>query len=300
MKKKPTVTIGIPAYNEEANIGKLLKALIKQKVKTSQLERILIISDGSSDDTVKCASLIKDGRIEVVDRKKRLGGRQTKNEILQRSTSDILVILDADVLPSNTNFVEEISKPIIEKRASLVGADTIPLPAKGFVERTMAEGHLIKKRMYRRINQADNVYLCHGRARAFSKDLYKKICFPDDCPEDAYSYLYAKYYGHKFIYSIKANVFFRTASSLEDKGSQSKRFLTEIINLKRYFPENFIRGEFKLPLNVIFTTFLFFFLRKPATTFFYLIWIIYLHLNRDKTKKISGKWQIATSSKSLQ
>ena len=42
--KSLAVTIGIPAYNEEANIAFLLEDILKQRQETFQLKKILVIS----------------------------------------------------------------------------------------------------------------------------------------------------------------------------------------------------------------------------------------------------------------
>ena len=49
--KKLTVTIGIPAYNEEKNIGRLLRALLRQKTNGLSIKKIIVISDASTDKT---------------------------------------------------------------------------------------------------------------------------------------------------------------------------------------------------------------------------------------------------------
>jgi glycosyltransferase involved in cell wall biosynthesis len=48
MKKNMTVTIGIPAYNEAANITSLLMALLAQNTPNFKLESIIVASDGST------------------------------------------------------------------------------------------------------------------------------------------------------------------------------------------------------------------------------------------------------------
>ena len=51
--QKPTIEIGIPALNEEANIGYLIESLLKQDKSGYELKRILVSSDGSTDRTVE-------------------------------------------------------------------------------------------------------------------------------------------------------------------------------------------------------------------------------------------------------
>ena len=51
MNKKPTVTIGIPAHNEEANIANMLNSVISQEQKSFFLEKIIVALDGCTDNT---------------------------------------------------------------------------------------------------------------------------------------------------------------------------------------------------------------------------------------------------------
>ena len=55
MEKLPTVTIATIACNEEANIKKFLESVLDQKEKGFKISTILVISDGSTDHTVKIA-----------------------------------------------------------------------------------------------------------------------------------------------------------------------------------------------------------------------------------------------------
>ena len=63
------------------------------------LEKVIVVSDGSTDGTVSAAQSIADTRIEVINRKEREGKAIRQNEICQMAESDVLVILDADTLP---------------------------------------------------------------------------------------------------------------------------------------------------------------------------------------------------------
>ena len=51
--KKPKVAIVIPAYNEAAVIGDVIKS-VKQKIKKENFEiKIVVVDDGSTDETAK-------------------------------------------------------------------------------------------------------------------------------------------------------------------------------------------------------------------------------------------------------
>ena len=80
IKEKVSVTIGIPAYNEEANIGHLLKSLIKQKEEDFKIDKIIVSSDGSTDRTIEIVKSFKDSRIKLLDNKKRRGQASRQNQ----------------------------------------------------------------------------------------------------------------------------------------------------------------------------------------------------------------------------
>jgi len=198
--KKPTISIGIPAYNEEANIKNLLLNLLDQKANNFVLKEIIVNSDGSTDDTVKIGKSVKDKRIKIISHSRRYGVNKAQNEITRHATGDILVMINADVLPKDFHFLSNLIKPLLkDKNVGIVGANTISLPSRNLLERILANSHEMKQFLYSRISNADNVFLCHGRARALSKELYKQLVWPSDCPEDGYSYFFCKQKGFKFL-----------------------------------------------------------------------------------------------------
>ena len=74
---KPSVSIGIPAYNEEANIQYLLHALLPIDRHIKLLE-IIIVSDGSTVRLSKSKSS-QDRRIHIVVQRNRKGIVHSEN-----------------------------------------------------------------------------------------------------------------------------------------------------------------------------------------------------------------------------
>ncbi len=298
--KKLTVTIGIPAYNEEANIKYLLKSLLAQKIKRATLLEIVVVSDGSTDDTVLTAKTIADNRVKVINRKQRYGVLKTQNEIVGLSRSDILVLLDADVLPANNYFIEEIIKPIIkDKSIGLVGADTASIKPKTFFERLISDSHQFKTDVYKKIRNKNNIYLCHGRARAFSKNLYSIIRWPDLPPEDAYSYLFCISKGFKFLFAPKAKIIFRSPATFKDHMRQSIRFFIGRNQMEKYFPADFVRKQYQIPASIFWLTFAEHLIKNPVTLSAYLLIFSYIRIIslRKSVQKVA--WDVSASSKRI-
>ena len=101
--------IGIPALNEEANIGILIDSLLKQKQEGFSLCKIVIASDGSTDDTSQVArGLIEkypDLSLTLVEQENR-GLPAARNTGIAVSKGEFWLPLDADDRIAPT-FVEK-------------------------------------------------------------------------------------------------------------------------------------------------------------------------------------------------
>src|SRR3989344_8272149 len=93
--KTPTATLSISAHNEGRNVLIFLRSVLEQVEIGFVLEKILVISDGSTDKTVEIARSLNHQKIEIRDYPERLGKSARLNEIYHDLASDILVQSDA-------------------------------------------------------------------------------------------------------------------------------------------------------------------------------------------------------------
>ena len=106
----------IPAYNEENNIGKVIKE-IKDNIKNA---KILVIDDGSTDRTVDIAKKLRADYI--ISNKKNMGLAYSFKRGLEEALmlgADIIVNTDAD-FQYNQKEIPKLIKPIIEDKADVV------------------------------------------------------------------------------------------------------------------------------------------------------------------------------------
>jgi poly-beta-1,6-N-acetyl-D-glucosamine synthase len=125
---KLTVSICIPAYNEEANIGLLLESLKNQITKEVEINQIVVISSGSTDKTDLLVQeyLKKDPRISLIRQKKREGKVSAINEFLKIAQSDFLVLESADTIPDK-HTIERLCLPLQKEKIGMTGAHPIPV-----------------------------------------------------------------------------------------------------------------------------------------------------------------------------
>lgn len=113
----PSVSVIIPAKNEEKYIGRCLEAVSNLEYPKDKID-VFVIDNKSTDKTVECARkfttvrvLEKEGTISAV---RNFGGQQAKGEIL--------AFLDADCIPER-KWLLKATKTLIEKNdVAVVGA----------------------------------------------------------------------------------------------------------------------------------------------------------------------------------
>lgn len=297
MKKKLSVSIGIPAYNEEANIGNLLKDLKAFADDSYILEKIIVYSDASTDKTVQVVKSIKWHCVELIEAKSRVGSAITQNSIFSRANSDIVILLDADVRIKDKKFISKLIRPVVEKRVDLVSCRITPLKNTAFIGKALEVSTKFKFHLYESLAQGKNIYTCHGAVRAFSKKFYKSFTFPPTIGEDAFSYLQCITTGFKYGYVKNTEVLYQLPQNLRDHARQSVRYLQSRKSLKKYFDPTLIDSEYKIPLSLTLHALTKSVLKNPLYMMSYIVIYTMMKIRSIFTDETSAKWNISKSSK---
>ena len=113
------LVVVIPAYNEEKNIGNVIKTIPRQISKIDDV-KVLVMDDCSTDKTIEVSK--KAGADFVIKNKYNLGlGRNFKNglETGLRLGADIIVNIDADG-QFNSQDIPKLIQPILNEEADMV------------------------------------------------------------------------------------------------------------------------------------------------------------------------------------
>lgn len=107
-----TVSVIIPAFNEEKTVGKVVKTVKK----VNYVDEIIVVDDGSYDKTSQVAE--KAGATVIQHVKNRGKGAAIKTGF-KNSKGDIIVFLDADIEDLTPQQVSSIIQPIITGEADI-------------------------------------------------------------------------------------------------------------------------------------------------------------------------------------
>ena len=88
-----TITVGLPVYNSSLYLADAIQSIVNQSFMDWEL---LVVDDGSTDDSVTIARSFADSRIKVFTDGKNMGQSARLNQICQMATGKYLARMDAD------------------------------------------------------------------------------------------------------------------------------------------------------------------------------------------------------------
>ena len=124
----PYISIIIPAYNEADKI----KDTLENIKSIDEINEIIVIDDGSSDDTSKIASSVESEKIKLftLERNKGKGYALNYGLKIAMENADIIGFLDGD-LGSSSKEVKKLIDPILNNEADVIIAKFPPAKKKG-------------------------------------------------------------------------------------------------------------------------------------------------------------------------
>lgn len=297
MKRNFSITIGIPAYNEKKSIVRLLLSLFDQKQDTFTIEKILVVSDGSTDGMEKVIKSLENNKIKIFQNKKRKGQIFCQNLIFSKSNTDIVILLEADTIPSHNMYLSQLLKPLQKnKKVGLVQGSYIPFNGKNMLEKTL-ESQFNAFQTAARNHHAAKDWLCSGRGgRAFSKVVYKNLIWPGSVPEDVYALLWCKSKKIKVDFNNNAVCFFRCPTNVKDFLKEKQKFKSGKYSIERYFIKDLVHKNYSVPLSVYFNTAKELFYRSPVHFMVYFYLFVYSFV-KTTNQQFTDFWDITYSTK---
>lgn len=296
---KKTLTICIPAFNEAENLKKLLPALLGQKRSAYNLLQILIASDASTDAIPEVIKKLSNKKIVVIYGKERKGVGFRQNQLLSHANSEIVVLLNADILITDKNYIEKLIAPIVKNQADLTSSTLEETLPRTFFEKAIYFSMQAKKYVFSKFKDGHNVYTCRGPARAFNKKLYKSIRFPSGIGEDAYSYLFAIQNGFRFRAVRNASAYYTLPSGYKDHKRQSIRFLRSKSGLESKFGQELMQQEYNIPLKYILEAAIIYTFKQPVFMIWYGLIFGWIKIRALFKSVQSETWEVVSSSKLL-
>lgn len=200
------VSIGICAYNEEANIGKLLARLQDCSFD------IIVIASGCTDNTIPIVKKFK--KVKLLEQKNREGKASAVNQFIAEAKGNILVLVGGDIIPSIMCF-KHLLEPFEDNSIGMVGAHPIPVDNTRKLSGKMA--HLL----WDLHHYSALAHPKAGEVCAF-RNIVKGIN-PKTPVDEASIEQQIVEQGYKVVYAPKAIVFNKGTGNITDFIKQRKR-----------------------------------------------------------------------------
>lgn len=126
--KTLSCSIGVMAFNEEANIYFLLEALLKQRLYTCKIIEIIVVASGCTDKTEKIVEGVAKYHniVNLAIQERREGKASAINLFLSKAKGDVVVIESGDTIPEE-DTIENLLRPFHDPNVGMTGAHPVPV-----------------------------------------------------------------------------------------------------------------------------------------------------------------------------
>jgi poly-beta-1,6-N-acetyl-D-glucosamine synthase len=209
-------SVGIMAYNEEANIGRTIRAVLEQQGPTVRIEEVIVVASGCTDRTVPIVAEIarQEPRVRLCMQEKREGKASAINLFLKQAISRVVVLIGADVIPEDF-ALEYMCALFKDPEIGMIGGRPLPIndPAT-FI------GHAVHL-LWRLHDQMARVHPKLGEVIAF-RNVISDI--PSDSPVDEISIqALISQLGYQLIYEPACIVYNKGPLTIRDFLKQRRR-----------------------------------------------------------------------------
>jgi poly-beta-1,6-N-acetyl-D-glucosamine synthase len=222
------VSIGICCHNEERNIARLVEALLSQHLKYVIIKQIIIVSS-STDNTNNIVRDYerKDKRFRLIEQKKREGKTSAINLFLRDASEEILVLINADLIPS-PQCIEKLVATFNDSKIGMAGAR--PIPTNKPTE-LMGYAVCLQWTVHHYISELNPHNPKLGELIAFRnniKEMDSEISVDEDWIASEF-----KKMGFSLRYVAEAIVYNHGPETVSDFISQRRRVYTGLLQLKK-------------------------------------------------------------------
>jgi biofilm PGA synthesis N-glycosyltransferase PgaC len=119
-------SVGITAHNEEANIGRLLQAVLDQRLYEVEITEIIVVASGCTDRTEEIVQeyMTGDPRIRLHVQERREGKTSAINVFLAHAKEGVCVLESGDTLPRE-DTIEGLVRMFRDPTVGMTGAQKV-------------------------------------------------------------------------------------------------------------------------------------------------------------------------------
>ena len=174
IKKNRTVSLLIPAYNEESSIRETVEAVLN--IDYDNLIEVIVINDGSTDNTGKIARELEKEfqKVKLFD-KPNSGKADSLNQAVKIANGELIAIVDADSFPSRDSFNKMLGYFDDEDDVGCVTTRILVRNPRNMVQRLQSIEYKVIAFSRKIFDFLDAVYVAPGPLVIYRKSSLQKI-----------------------------------------------------------------------------------------------------------------------------
>jgi len=233
MSRNLKVSIGICAYNEGKNIGRLIENLLNQPFGNHELTEIIVVASGCTDETIPIVQTWcnRDRKVKLIVETTRNGKAVAINNLLKTFRSDVLVHVSADLFLSQ-DALQHLLGHFYDPSVGGVSGRQIPLNEEKFMDKINAVLWGLHNETQRYYNHLGGIGHLGGDLFAIRKGICNQV--PEDIVnDDAFMGVECKRKGYKVRFEEKITVLFQGPRNVVDLLVQRRRIIYGHLKVKR-------------------------------------------------------------------
>lgn len=255
-KNPPKVTIVIPAFNEEKGIAGTIESALNINYPKNKLE-IIVVDDGSKDDTYKIACGFKNRGIMVLTKPN--GGKGAALNLgISKSHGEFIVTMDADNTHVNRDALKNMMAHFNNLNVMCVAPVMVVYNPKGFFQRIQHIEYLLGVFLRKAFSAMNAIHVTPGAFSVYRKKFFDKYGGFDEhnLTEDLEMALRIQFNNYIISNSTEAVIYTVTPDNFIALMKQRRRWyaglFNNLMNYRKLFSSKFgSMGVIVLPAAII-------------------------------------------------
>lgn len=218
-------SVGVMAYNEEANIAHALKSILRQELTAGRITEIIVVASGCEDRTCAIVAGIaaREPRVRLIEQARREGKASAINLFISAAHCPVLAMVSADVAVEDGGL-DALLRHFEDPAVGMVGGHPVPVNRSGTFL-----GHAVQLQ-----------WRLHDRIARESPKLGEVVAFrnvvpsiPLDTAVDELSIqALVTQLGYRLIYEPRAVVYNRGPATVHDFLRQRRRIYSGHLRIR--------------------------------------------------------------------
>jgi biofilm PGA synthesis N-glycosyltransferase PgaC len=219
-------SVGIMAYNEEANIASAIDTILAQPVLFANVTELIVVASGCTDGTAAIVTVRadEDPRIRVIVQERRLGKASAINLFVGAARSPVLLMVSADVMVKE-GTIDALLQHFEDPTVGMVGGHPIPVN-----DETTFLGYAVHL-----------LWRLHDRLARQSPKLGEIVAFrnvvpgipPDTAVDEISIQALVSQLGYRLVYEPEAIVYNHGPTTVRDFLRQRRRIYAGHLRIRR-------------------------------------------------------------------